>query len=63
MELFLIKKINGTNIPHEKQVTLWGITINENLKFDKPVSITYQLMMGHTGFAKYLLSKKLTWFK
>ncbi len=32
-------KINGTNIPCEKEVKLVGITIDEKLKFDKHVNI------------------------
>ncbi len=32
-------KINGTNIPCEKQVKLLGFTIDEKLKFDKHVNI------------------------
>ncbi len=32
-------EVNGTNIPCEKEVKLFGITIDEKLKFDKHVNI------------------------
>ncbi len=38
-EMLKFIEINGTNIPCEKEVKLLGITIDENLKFDKHVNI------------------------
>ncbi len=38
-EMLKFIEINGTNIPCEKEVKLLGITIDENVKFDKNVNI------------------------
>ncbi len=35
-------KINGTNIPCEKEVKLLGITIDEKLKFAKHINIIFK---------------------